>query len=47
MKLLIANVPSIVCIVIAGLVCALGQDGWGWFLLIALLLGHTYGDCGK
>ena len=31
------NAVSILCVVGAILVAATGHDGWGWFLLVALL----------
>lgn len=29
---------SFICITAAAVVAATGNDGWGWFLLVALLL---------
>lgn len=30
---------SMACIIAAVVVAATGNDGWGWFLFVALLLG--------
>lgn len=30
---------SMVCIVAAAVVAATGNDGWGWFLFVALMIG--------
>ncbi len=41
MNLLLANVVTILCVVMAGIVMACGRDGWGWLLLIAVLAMHV------
>ena len=33
--------PMLLCIAAAAVIAALGQDGWGWFLLVAVLLCPT------
>ena len=30
---------SFACIIAAAIVAATGNDGWGWFLFVAMLLG--------
>ena len=39
--LLIVNVPSLVFGSIAAYMALKGVDGWGWFLFVAILIGHT------
>lgn len=38
MKLLNCKLPATACFCAAGYLCANGKEGWGWFLLIGLLL---------
>lgn len=33
-----SNVPSVICIVLAGGIALSGQSGWGWFLFLAFIL---------
>lgn len=33
--------PSIICVIVAAVLLDKQTDGWGWFLLVALLLGGT------
>lgn len=41
MELIKANVPSMVCVVGAVVLLALGIDqGWGWLIFLAFCLGH-------
>ena len=40
-KILAANAVSIACVLSAFLLALKGVDGWGWFLAIAVLFGHT------
>lgn len=35
--LLISNATSIACVISAAVLAYKGTEGWGWFLLIALL----------
>ena len=35
--LLVSNATSIVCVIGAAIIASKGYEGWGWFLLIALL----------
>jgi hypothetical protein len=37
--LLLSNVTSIACVIAAANLASKGTEGWGWFLLIALLSG--------
>lgn len=37
--LLLSNATSIACVVAAAVLASKGTEGWGWFLLIALLSG--------
>lgn len=37
--LLIAFVPCVLCILIAGYLAFHGMEGWGWFLFVAVLCG--------
>lgn len=39
--LLLVNLPSIILSLIAGALAYRGIEGWGWFLLVAVILGHT------
>jgi hypothetical protein len=34
---LISSIFGILCVIAAGIICALGQYGWGWFLLVGIL----------
>lgn len=34
------NIPSIVCIIAAACLAFYGMSGWGWFLLIGVLVLH-------
>ena len=40
--LLVANIPSIMCVCAAGHLAAHGIKGWGWFLLAGALITHSY-----
>jgi len=42
-NLLIANVPTIICLLISAALVTSGTEGWGWFLFIALILAHSWG----
>ncbi len=44
MKLLLANIVSLVCIVAAIALMWKGVSGWGWLLFVAVLFGHTKGN---
>lgn len=35
---LIIQVPSATCALFAGKLCYDGKDGWGWFILAAIIL---------
>ena len=37
--LLISNLTSIVCVISAAILAIRGTEGWGFFLLVALLAG--------
>lgn len=37
---LLANLPTLGCVVAAGAIAHKGESGWGWFLVVALLI-HT------
>jgi hypothetical protein len=37
--LLLSNATSIACVIAAANLASKGTEGWGWFLLIALLSG--------
>jgi hypothetical protein len=41
--ILIANIPSILCIVAAVYMAIQGIKGWGWLIFVALIFGHTLG----
>ncbi len=41
LRLLIAHVPATACIASAAFLAFYQRDGWGWFLLAALLFGST------
>lgn len=47
MRLILANVPSVICLVGAIVMMFHQVDGWGWLLVVALLLSHTYGEVKK
>ena len=32
------NLPAIVCAIAAAILALYGMNGWGWFLLVAVLL---------
>jgi hypothetical protein len=45
--LLLSNATSIACVIAAANLASKGTEGWGWFLLIALLSGvypNSIGD---
>ena len=45
--LLLSNATSIACVIAAAILASKGTEGWGWFLLIALLSGvypNSIGD---
>jgi hypothetical protein len=45
--ILAANLTSIACVIAAAVLASKGTEGWGWFLLIALLSGvypNSIGD---
>lgn len=44
MKLFLANIVSLVCIIAAISLMWKGVNGWGWLLFIAVIFGHTAGD---
>ena len=44
MKYVLANTLPILCVLIAAYLIILGKNHWGWFILIAILAGHTFGD---
>lgn len=44
MKLLMANLVSIICILAAIGLMWCGVQGWGWLLLVACIFGHTMGN---
>jgi len=37
MKMFIAQIPSAICLIAAGVIAAAGAEGWGWFLFLGLL----------
>lgn len=37
MRMLIAQIPSAICLIAAGFIAAAGAEGWGWFLFLGLL----------
>lgn len=37
MKILFFNLIAISCVIIAGVLCYKGQDGWGWFLIAGVI----------
>lgn len=37
-KMLLANLPSLACVVSAGFIAHNGRSGWGWFLFCAVVL---------
>lgn len=40
MTLLLANIPATVCFITAGVLAYHGSEGWGWFLLVGLMVAH-------
>ena len=38
MNAILPFLPSIICAVIAGILALKGADGWGWFLLAAVVV---------
>ena len=38
MQLILANAVSIVCIICAAVLAAMEKGGWGWFLVIGVIL---------
>lgn len=42
--LFIANLLSLCCILIAGVMLWNDRTGWGWFLFAGLLMAHTLGS---
>lgn len=47
MKLFLANIVSLVCIIAAITLMWKGVNGWGWLLFVAVIFGHTMGDSKK
>jgi hypothetical protein len=41
-EFVIGNFISFISIIVAGFLAFNNKDGWGWFLLIAILTFHTY-----
>lgn len=39
--LLLANIPAIICLVIAAYLAVNSIYGWGWFLFMALLISKS------
>ena len=37
MKNIVANLFSIICVIVAGVCLFYEIDGWGWFLFVALI----------
>lgn len=44
---LVANLASILCAAAAALLAYSGRDGWGWFLLVAVLMTTSSIKYGK
>lgn len=42
LTLLLANLSSVACVIGAVILALHGIAGWGWFLLVALLLHTTF-----
>jgi hypothetical protein len=38
---LLANLPSLACVIIAGYMAFHDKNGWGWFLFLAVLLAKS------
>lgn len=38
MKITAEHLISITCVICAAIVSATGNDGWGWFLLVAVIV---------
>lgn len=38
LALLVCNAATITCVIMAGLLGLEGRSGWGWFLLVGLLI---------
>lgn len=38
LALLVCNAATITCVIMAGLISLEGRSGWGWFLLVGLLI---------
>jgi type IV secretory pathway VirB2 component (pilin) len=51
MKLFLANISgnlaTLGCVVVAGLLAMKGKDGWGWFLVVAVVCQVSYKSTGK
>jgi hypothetical protein len=37
----IANIPAMFCAAIAGILAALGADGWGWMIFLSMCMVVT------
>lgn len=37
----VVMLPSVTCFVSAGVLCYQGRDGWGWFLVVGVLVSQT------
>lgn len=42
MKIILVNLIAITALLIGGYLAVQGKDGWGWFLFIALMTGHSF-----
>lgn len=42
MFIFLANIPSAISIIAACILAHRGVDGWGWFLVVAIVLGNTF-----
>jgi hypothetical protein len=40
---LVGNAVSIICAIASSLLAFHGKDGWGWFLVVSVLVFTTYG----
>jgi hypothetical protein len=47
MKLIIANIPALLCVLVAAYLALENVNGWGWFLVPACLLVHFISQKGN
>ena len=42
MIVILALLPLLACLIVAGVLCYKGREGWGWFLFVGFLLATVF-----